>query len=249
MFLTPSDFTGKYELHTGMYDTAKLQTYINKYEIRYLKALLGVTLYNEFIADLSTANVPKSPNFIKIYNPLSEDINQYVMIESDGMLEMLKGFIYFEYSKDQMMQQTTFGGVQQIAENSKVLNTLQTLIYNRYNEGIRTYRAIQNYILLNTTQPISQVVNVSLGGAGAGYVTANNVPTFGGTGTGCMVNIVALAGLVTGVTIYNGGFNYTIGDVLTIQSGGNNATIQVTYIGKGHFGDMKGQLKRTAYWI
>ena len=249
MFLTPSDFTGKYELHTGMYDTAKLQSYINKYEMRYLRALLGVTLYNEFISDLSTANVPKSPNFQKIFYSFSEDINMYFMLESDGMLEMLKGFIYFEYSKDQMMQQTTYGGVQQTAENSKVLNTLQTLIYNRYNEGIRTYRAIQDYILLNTTLPTSQAVNLSLGGAGTGYVTANGIPTFGGTGSGCFVNVVALAGLVTGVTISNGGTGYTIGDVLTIQTGGNNATIQITYIGKGHFGDFKGQVKRTAYWI
>ena len=134
MFLTPSDFTGKYELHTGMYDTAKLQSYIDKFEERYLRELLGVDLYNEFISDLHpTLNVPKSPNFIKIFQPLYEDVTMYSMLESEGMLEMLKGFIYFEYAKDQMMQQTTFGGVQQKAENSKVLNSLQTLIYNRYN--------------------------------------------------------------------------------------------------------------------
>ena len=133
MFLTPADFTGKYELHTGMYDNAKLQTYINKYEARYLRELLGIDLYNEFISDLNSSNAPKSPNFIKIFQPLYEDVTMYSMLESDGMLEMLKGFIYFEYSKDQMMQQTTFGGVQQKAENSKVLNSLQTLIYNRYN--------------------------------------------------------------------------------------------------------------------
>jgi hypothetical protein len=150
MFLTPTDFTGKYELHKGMYDTAKLQIYINKYEIRYLKEMLGVALYNQFISDLTSgANpVPQSPNFIKLFYAFSEDVN-YNILDSDGMLEMLKGFIYFEYSKDAFMQQTTYGGVQQTAENSKVLNSLQTMIYARYNEAIRTYRAIQDYVLLN----------------------------------------------------------------------------------------------------
>lgn len=149
MFLTPNDFSGKYELHTGMYDTATLQTYIDKYEKSYLKNLFGINLYNEFISDLSTTFLPQSPNFIFLFNPFSEDVNMLMILESNGIPEMLKGFIYFEYSKDQMMTQTTFGGVQQKSENSVVLNTLQTLIYSRYNEAIISYRAIQNYIILN----------------------------------------------------------------------------------------------------
>ena len=149
MFLTPNDFTGKYELHTGMYDTALLQTYIDKYEISYLKQLFGIKLYNQFISDLSPSFLPQSPNFIFLFNPFSEDVNLLMILESNGIPEMLKGFIYFEYSKDQMMTQTTFGGVQQKSENSVVLNTLQSLIYSRYNESIVTFRAIQNYIRLN----------------------------------------------------------------------------------------------------
>ena len=249
MFLTPTDFTGKYELHTGMYDTAKLQTYINKYEMRYLRELLGIDLYNEFISDLSPLFVPKSPNFLKIFNPLYEDVTMYSMLESDGMLEMLKGFIYFEYSKDQMMQQTTFGGVQQKSENSKVLNSLQTLIYARYNEAIKTYKAIQDYILLNTQIPTGQVVEVSIISGGTGYVNALDVATTGGSGSGCKVNLVTTTGVVTGVTISNGGIQYQIGNTLSIAGGLTIATIGVTYVGKGTFGNFKGKRKSTAYWI
>mgnify|MGYP001241708226 FL=1 len=259
MFLTPSDFTGKYELHTGMYDTAKLQSYIDKFEERYLRELLGVDLYNEFISDIHpTLNVPKSPNFIKIFQPLYEDVTMYSMLESEGMLEMLKGFIYFEYAKDQMMQQTTFGGVQQKSENSKVLNTLQTLIYNRYNEAIRSYRAIQDYILLNTQLPTGQAVDFAFVGnsgsgylsaqgvpmiqlsgsvlgtqllnAGTGYTTANNVAVTGGTGSGLTFNIVALAGVIQSVTIASRGTGYLQNQVVTIAGGGANATVRLNSV-------------------
>jgi hypothetical protein len=252
MFLTPTDFTGKYELHTGMYDTAKLQSYIDKYEVRYLRELLGVTLYNEFVSDLTIQYVPKSPNFLQLYNPFAEDVNMYQMLESDGMLEMLKGFIYFEYSKDLMMQQTTYGGVQQTAENSKVLNTLQSLIYNRYNEAVRTYRAIQDYILLNTTMPTNQVVEISQWSAGTGYFaddvnaitmsksakvisltsggtgyTTGLKATTGGSGSGLSVNITAIGGIITFASIEVAGIGYSIGDVVAI-AGGVGGTITIT---------------------
>jgi hypothetical protein len=248
MFLAPSDFTGKYELHTGMYDNAKLQMYIDKYEQRYLRELLGIELYTEFISDLAIG-VPKSPNFLTIFNPLFEDVNQLSMIESDGIIEMLKGFIYFEYSKDQMMQQTTFGGVQQKSENSKVLTSLQSMIYARYNEAIRTYKAIQDYILLNTQIPIGQAVDISVNSGGTGYTNALGVATIGGSGTGCTVNIVVVTGVVNEATIANGGSNYLIGDTFAIAGGTTNAILNVSYVGKGIFGNFKGKRKSTAYWI
>lgn len=255
MFLTPSDFTGKYELHKGMYDSTRLQSYIDKYEVRYLREMLGVTLYLEFISDLDNQFVPRSPNFLQLYNPFAEDVNMYQMLESDGMLEMLKGFIYFEYSKDLMMQQTTFGGVQQRAENSTVLNTLQSLIYGRYNEAIRTFRAIQDYVLLNTLQPTNQVVEISqlsagtgyfggiedaitmsksakiisLTSGGTGYTTGTNVATSGGSGSGLSVNITEIAGIITFASIDVAGIGYSVGDVVTI-AGGVGGTLTITEI-------------------
>lgn len=256
-FLTPSDFIGKYELHKGLYDTSKIEDYIIKFEPRYLMQLLGVELYNEFIGDIDwQLKEPKSPNFQIIFNPLYEDINLYQLIESDGMLEMLKGFVYFEYSKDQMMQQTTFGGVQQKSENSKVLNSLQTLIYNRYNESIKTYRAIQDWILLNTTIGTGQAIDYAyVGGNGTGYLSlpnvtltplsgsvlsanitnggtsytlANGVLTFGGSGTGFTLNIDSLfGGAINSIEIDQRGTNYTQFDVVDVSGGDDNAQVQL----------------------
>ncbi len=65
--------------------------------------------------------------------------------------------------------------------------------------------------------------------AGTGYSTANSVPTTGGTGTGLTVNIVAVAGNITTVTLLNAGSGYTLGDTITIAQVGSglDATIDI----------------------
>ena len=261
MFLTPSDFVDKYALSTGMYDTAKLTSYILKYEERYLVHLLGAKMYNSFISDLAT-NVPRSPNFKKIFNPFIEDLSTGPFIysdtfgglvngsilESEGMLEMLKGFIYFEYAKDLMNQMTPYGNVKQRAENSVVVDSPHSMMYSRYNEAIKTYRAIQSYIYLNQSLPIGQAIDVSIETAGATYVDGIYDLT-GGTGTGAKATVTTTAGAVTGVIVSTDGDGYVIGDVLTINGGDGLATISLTYVGVGSFQDFNGVYKSTAYWI
>jgi hypothetical protein len=261
MFITLADFIGKYEVHTGMYDSANIQSYIDKYEERYLRQLLGVDLCNEFMSDINPTTLePKSPNFQTIFFPLYEDVTLYQTIESEGIISMLTGFIYFEYTKDLLMQQTTYGGVQQKAENSSVLNTLQTQIYDRYNESVKTFNAIRLWIYLNMSTPTGQavefaymggtgsgystvlnypltplsgsVMNTQLLNAGTGYTTGNNIGVTGGSGTGLTLNIVANAGVIQSVTINNRGTNYTQNNIVTITGGGVNATVRLNTVTK-----------------
>lgn len=261
MLLTVDDFIDKYELSVGMYDTTKLEFYIGKYEERYLLHMFGADLYSEFESDLSSG-VPQSPNFLKIWNPFNEDvtsvstiggINLYGyrlngILESDGILEMLKGFIYFEYSKDLMNQQTPYGNVKQKSENSVVVDSPHTLIFGRYNEALRTYRAIQEYIFGNKNLSLGQLVSFDLTTAGSGYVDGTYALT-GGTGTGAEVTIVTTAGAVDSVTISEAGSGYIVGDVLTIDSGNTDSTITLTHVGLGDFSKFNGVNKSTAYWI
>lgn len=261
MLLTAEDFIDKYELSTGMYDTPKLNAYILKYEERYLVHLFGVKLYNQFISDLN-ANVPRSPNFIKVFNPFNEDLstgpflysnvfggimyNQ--ILESEGILEMLKGFIYFEYSKDLMNQQTPYGNVKQRAENSVVVDSPHSMIYTRYNEAIKTYRAIQQFIYLNGNLALGQVIDTSIDSVGATYVDGQ-YDLLGGSGSGAKADIITIAGEVTEVSISEPGTDYVVGDVLTIDGGDGLATISVTYVGVGEFTLFNGLQKSMSYWI
>lgn len=147
MFITIQDFqTGKFELHTGMYDVQRLQAYIDKYESKYLVNLLGAELFNQFEADVILGGgTPTEQRFIDIFEPFRKDISCDVVI-SEGMVEMLKGFIYFEYSKDLVNQVTPVGHVVPVGENSENPTTLYSMIYTRYNEGCKTYKSIQRFI-------------------------------------------------------------------------------------------------------
>jgi hypothetical protein len=64
---------------------------------------------------------------------------------------MIKGIIYFQYMKDQTNQMTVTGNVRPLGENSENVSTLNNMMYNRYNEGIMTYRSIQDYICENNS--------------------------------------------------------------------------------------------------
>ena len=66
------------------------------------------------------------------------------------MKDMLLGFIYFEYQKDMVTQMTPNGVVKQQNENSTPISA-HTTIFGRYNESVKTFRAIQDYIMLNSS--------------------------------------------------------------------------------------------------
>lgn len=144
--ITYDDFgKGKYELHHGMYEQTKIQAYIDKYERQYLVKLLGVDLFNLFVADL-VAGVPQSAIYTKIYNPFEYDnVNCYVYI-SEGMIDMIKGFVYYQYLKDLTNTVAVSGNVRPLGENSENVSTLNSMIYTRYNDSVRTYKTIQKYI-------------------------------------------------------------------------------------------------------
>lgn len=154
-FLTYADFSsGKYKIAQDNYSQATLTAYITKFEKRYLQDLMGIELYNLFVADL-VSNVPQAARFTAIYNEFAEDddgltsgLSGQVSVEnkivrSEGIEEMLKGFIFFEYNRDFPVKNTMTGNVQEDNENSKVLNSLKAGIIEKYNEAIATYKAIQ----------------------------------------------------------------------------------------------------------
>jgi hypothetical protein len=136
---------GKHELHKGMYERDKINAYIDRYERQFLIKLLGADLYNEFKSDL-TGGVPTSPRFQFIFNEFEIDLDSCGLIESKGMIEMIKGFVWYKYLVDQGTQVHVAGVVRPDGENSENPSTLNQTLYNRYNESIMTYKAIQRYI-------------------------------------------------------------------------------------------------------
>ena len=127
------------------YQSSDFQWYIDKYEKHYLSVLLGVDLYNLFIADLDGNGVPQTPIYQAIYNEINEQINNEILVNR-GMKEMLKGFIYFHYVRDNATKQTTTGNKIIEGDSSMAITALSANINLQFNDSIDDYRVIQHYI-------------------------------------------------------------------------------------------------------
>lgn len=125
--------------------------------------------------------------------------------------------------------------------------------------GIRSDETLE-YTLIpkaNFTRDVGGTVSgvpVTLTNAFAGtggYVSANKVPTTGGTGTGLYVDIIADAnGLITKIELdssFNHGYDYVVGDVITITGGNGDATVEIGTIKDQEIGPMAGDVIKTLW--
>ena len=142
-----NDFTGKYEVHISQFTADKLQEYIDRYETSILNKLLGVELYNLFIANIVSPT--PLPIYNKIFLPFIEQTDCGEILESKGMKDLLTGMIYFYYVRDQYTQMSTLGAVKNKGENSESTTYVMSGLNARWNEAVETYDAIQRYIELN----------------------------------------------------------------------------------------------------
>jgi hypothetical protein len=143
-----SEFVGKYALNLNQYNIDKIDSYIEKYEKYYLSNMLGAELYALFIADLDVNNVPQITIYENIFNSFIRDYNSTVST-SNGIKEMLLGFIFYHITSDMVVNQTSIGGTKAKNENSTVMGK-NASITTRFNEAVDTYKAIQCYILDNS---------------------------------------------------------------------------------------------------
>lgn len=137
------DFNGKFELTIGEFTGQKLTDYIARYQNEFTIELLGVELYDLYVANSS------DPEFVIIEDPLVFQSSCGKIYKSLGMKDMLLGFIYFMYGRDLPSQQTITGAVKQSSENSIYPSNVSALLWQRYNESIESYEAIQAYICEN----------------------------------------------------------------------------------------------------
>ncbi len=152
-FLAPTDFVGLFEQSVNEFTTPKEQAYIDEYEVDYLTCLLGASMYAEFIADLNPtpavpASVPVDAKFTVIFEPFATDDGNTNGLQhiSKGMREMLKGFIMFEYARDNQFDFAITGATKNTFSNAETFQLNGTNAIKNYNWAIETYQQIQWYI-------------------------------------------------------------------------------------------------------
>ncbi len=141
--VSAGDFTGKHRIVLNGYKEEDFAEYIDRYEAIYLVKVLGKELYDLFIADL--AETSPDPIYTKIDEPFIEQLECGKILDSKGVKDLLKGFIYFHWQTDSAVQQTIIGGKRQKGELSNDPTNNIGSIWDRWNEAVKTVRAIQEY--------------------------------------------------------------------------------------------------------
>jgi len=122
--------------------------------------------------------------------------------------------------------------------------------------GIRSDETLQYSLLPKSifTRDVGGSINgipatISNAVSGSNYNSGMKVPTTGGTGTGMYVDITTSSGGVTKIVInsFNKGFGYTVGDVITITGGDENATFTVASVTTADIGPMAGDVIKTLW--
>lgn len=144
--ITASDFVYRFELATSNFETAKISTYITRYQPTYLRKCLGVELYDLFDAGIDNAE----QIYVDLLNPFAYQRNDGCIVESRGIADALLGIVYFYFSRDKSVQQTINGGVKMKNTVSDRASNLKKGLFDRYNEGIETLKAVQQYCIDNS---------------------------------------------------------------------------------------------------
>ena len=148
ILIVNTDFVGKYKVSANSFQSTEFDNFITQYETDYLYKLLGKTLADLFIADL-TNKVPVTQIYLDIYNAIYADLFGCKR-DSTGMKNMMLGFIYFEWMRKMNVNPTITGNVVNSNENSTQAFSLFD-IYGRYNDSINNFKTIQIYCLNNST--------------------------------------------------------------------------------------------------
>lgn len=143
IFVNISDFSsGRYLLRLNPSQEADLTTIINDNEKSYILKLFGVTLGTQ-IWNAPTSKPELTDAFI-------EEINGCI-VESKGVKEMIKAFIYFEFVRLLFSQQLPAGVARKQVEGAENKSSDSHDFVTRYNAGVNTWEAIQTKCLNDTT--------------------------------------------------------------------------------------------------
>lgn len=93
---------------------SKVSGFINKYETRYLKELLGDDLYNSFIAGL--AEEPVLPKWTALLNQL---------VNNETKESPIANYIYYYYSRNKATETVGIGEMKPNTENGSMASAVQ----------------------------------------------------------------------------------------------------------------------------
>jgi len=161
--LLPDNFkTGETRLSQNQFDKESFKEYIADTQEKYLKKLLGDTLYLLFGAELPTPTLQKYTDLLNGVVYTHNDLN----VDYTGLSRMLKLFTYESYVTDQDVQNTIIGNVSGKSRNSEKLTANETLGFaqEKYNKGVDYFKDAQLFVTRNKNQERTSTAIVDAAG-------------------------------------------------------------------------------------
>ena len=140
---TPAGYTGQYVITNSTVREPKIQACIDSVETEILCQLFGVDFKDIVLQGV----IDEDPIYEVLFNPFNFQDSCNRIWTSKGVVEMLKGFVYFKWYSTHQVTETINGMRNKDAENSTQTSSVQANTEQRYNEAVKTYRAIQAYIV------------------------------------------------------------------------------------------------------
>lgn len=142
--ITTADLKGFYAIDISQWNNSEIAAQIVKLEAKYLKKLLGNTLYSDYIAN------PTATKWTKLtggstYTDYDGQTREWT---ADEFKDMLKGFIYFELIDMFTDKQTITGYVRSKNENSERVSDLKAreIQIARWNLSVELFRRAYNFM-------------------------------------------------------------------------------------------------------
>lgn len=143
---------GEFSVGVNNNENNNLLETINFVERDVLTSLLGARLYNELQTDLAinndgTATAQKWIDFINGVSYVDPSANDYD-INYQGILRMLKGFVFWQYISEHQYKRTSVGVRVVNAENSSETDTRKSnaLLSRKYNQSVDLYHCSQHFV-------------------------------------------------------------------------------------------------------
>lgn len=139
--VTPDDFTGYYSLYKGMDN--KIQAFIDEVVPKALYDLFGGEL-SKLVVENRNIDESGDSRYYDLIHGIVDDCTFY-----RGLKGLLCGLVWFRFVSNDKFRQTATGTKVQKAEVSNDASFVTNFAYEKYNESVNDWKALQRFLKQN----------------------------------------------------------------------------------------------------
>lgn len=148
ILLDLDDFKTEFSLAQSNASDATIQEYIDKYEPKYIKRILGVELGEKFITDVKGEDLDSDEieaRFQILIDGFDKQSSCSTIYENAGMKKILAALVFYHYVSDTQAKHSQSGVVTNQAEVSTVVTPENATRFGeqKWNEALASIEAVQ----------------------------------------------------------------------------------------------------------